>query len=268
MKTLPRSTDVDAAISKIGTRLDTSPLALLLDIDGTLAPIAPTPSLAQVPAATRKTIERLAALPGVIVAAVSGRSASDAQRLLGVPGAWVIGNHGYEVMQPGDAIIIRPDAAQYEAAMADAAKQLASVEMIEGALLEHKRWTLSVHYRNVAQGATQLQDRVRRVATELGLRVTEGKKVIELRPPIEVDKGSAALEFALRHRALPDGAVLYAGDDRTDEDAFRALRQDPRAVTLHVGQGDTDTAAELELRSPEELAELLAWLLRRRAEIS
>lgn len=259
------SADVAATIARIGARLDASPLALLLDIDGTLAPIAPTPSMAQVPVATRQTLERLAELPGVVVAAVSGRAAENARKMLGIPSAWIIGNHGYEVLQPQKGISIRPGAAQYEAAMARAAQQLSSVEMIDGALLEHKRWTLSVHYRNVAHGALALQNRVRKVATELGLRVTEGKKVIEVRPPIDVDKGTAALEFALQHRALPDGAVLYAGDDRTDEDAFRALRSSTRAVTLCIGASAPETAAELVLRSPAELAEVLAWLLSRRA---
>ena len=261
-----QSGELADVIRRIGNRLDASPLAVLLDIDGTLAPIAPTPSMAQVPDTTRQTIEGLTELPGVTVAAVSGRAASDAQRVLGIPGAWVIGNHGYEIMNPRSDIAIRPDAAQYEAAMANAARQLSWVEMIEGALLEQKRWTLSVHYRNVAHGAAGLQDRVRKVATDWGLRVTEGKKVIELRPPIDVDKGTAALEFALQHGALPDGAVLYAGDDRTDEDAFRALRANPGAVTLCIGALEAETDAELVLRSPAELAELLAWLLRRRAQ--
>ena len=263
-----RSADVSVAISRIGARLDASPLALLLDIDGTLAPIAPTPALAQVPDATRRIVERLVETPGVIVAAVSGRAAPDAQRVLGVPDAWVIGNHGYEIMPPRDGVTIHPDAARYESAMAEAARQLSSIEMHEGALLEHKRWTLSVHYRNVVHGIRALQDRVRTVATELGLRVTEGKKVIELRPPIDVDKGTAALEFALRHHALPAGAVLYAGDDRTDEDAFRALRSSDRAVTVCVGGVAGDSAAELLLRSPVELAEVLAWLLDRRSKLA
>lgn len=253
------------AIGQIGDRLDASPLALLLDVDGTLAPIAATPALAHVPSATRLLLGRLAALPDTVVALISGRAAADAQRLAGVPGAWVIGNHGYELLSPEGDMTVQPEAATYEEAMAEAARRLAVVELIEGAFLEDKHWTISVHYRNVERGAHDLENRVRSVAADLGLLVTDGKKVVELRPPIDTDKGTAALEFAMRHSAIPDGAVLYAGDDRTDEDAFRALRPTGRAVTLHVGSDEpAGTDAEIVLPSPAELHELLAWLMQRR----
>lgn len=255
----------EAAIERIGDRLDASPLALLLDVDGTLAPIAPTPALAQVPAATRFVLERLVQLPGIVMALISGRAAQDAARIAGVPGAWVIGNHGYELMAPDSEISVWPAAREFEHAMADAVRLLTPLELIEGAVLENKRWTLSVHYRNVTQGVVELQNRVRSVAADLGLRVTDGKKVVEVRPPIDVDKGTAALAFALRHEALPAGSVLYAGDDRTDEDAFRALRPSGRAVTLRIDDEESGTTdAEFTLPSPAGLHELLGWLVQRR----
>jgi trehalose 6-phosphate phosphatase len=257
-------TGVETAIEAIGNRLDASPFALMLDIDGTLAPIAPTPPLAQVPSATLFILERLASLPGVSMALVSGRSAPDARAIAGVPGAWVIGNHGHELMDPDGVVTVRPDAASHETAMAEAARQLASLQMTEGALLENKRWTLSIHYRNVKDDVATLRSRVRSVAAALGLRITEGRKVMEVRPPVDVDKGTAVLEFALRHGALPSGAALYAGDDRTDEDAFRALRASGRAVTVHIGDGSRKTSAEIVLPTPAELHDLLGWLVTRR----
>lgn len=266
-ETAARSSVVETVRERIGDRLDASPLVLLLDLDGTLAPIAPTPAMAQVPSATRLVLERLAGVPGVVVAAVSGRSALDASRLLGVAGAWVIGNHGYEVMNPAGSIAVHPDAVAHRESMAEAARQLSSIQMVEGALLENKQWTLSVHYRNVKEGARAVQDRVREVAAERGLRVTDGKMVVEVRPPIDVDKGTAALEFALRREALPTGSVLYAGDDRTDEDAFRALRPAGRAVTIRVGSDADESAAEFTLSSSAELGELLGWLLSRRLDV-
>lgn len=253
------------AIAQIGGRLDASPLALMLDIDGTLAPIAPTPGLAHVPSAARLVLERLTSLPGIVVALVSGRAAENARRMIAVPGAWIIGNHGYELMSPDGDCVVRSEAATFEASMAEAARRLAGIELIEGALLENKRWTLSVHYRNVQRGVAGLENRVRGVAADLGLRVTDGKKVVELRPPVDVDKGTAALEFAMQHGAIPDGAAFYAGDDRTDEDAFRALRGTGSAVTLQVGPEESaHTDAELILPSPAELHRLLGWLMQRR----
>ncbi len=254
---------MEQSIEQIGTRLDASPLIVLLDLDGTLAPIAPTPALAQVPASTRFVLDRLAQLPGVVTALVSGRSAEDAQRVGGVEGAWVIGNHGYELMDPQGAVIVRTEAAAYESVMVEAARQLSTLDFVEGALVENKRWTLSVHYRNVKGDVAGLVTRARRVAAELGLRVTDGKKVIEFRPPIAVDKGSASLEFVRQHGMLPDGAALYAGDDRTDEDAFSALRPTNRAVTIQVG-GSKETSAEMQVASPAELHEILSWLVTRR----
>ena len=257
--------EVLAAIERIGTRLDGDPLVLLLDVDGTIAPIAPTPAMAAVPPSTRLVLERLAELEGVTVALVSGRSAADAQRIAGVAGAWVIGNHGYELMTPRGDVTVDPRAAKFETAMAAAARQLSSVNMIPGALLENKRWTLSAHYRNVTSGAGEIESRARAVAADHGLRVTEGKKVVELRPPVDIDKGSAALDFLRSRGALVHGSVLYAGDDRTDEDAFGALRPLACAVTIHVGPQDAArTHAEMTLSSPLELGELLGWLVKRR----
>lgn len=259
------SIEVEAAVDRVGTRLDARPLVLLLDVDGTIAPIAPTPALAQVPSATRLVLERLSEMEHVAVALVSGRSAQDAQRIAGVPSAWVIGNHGYELMTPGGEVTVDPGAASFETAMAGAARQLLSVSLIQGALIENKRWTISVHYRSVTQDVEVLKSRVRAAAAEHGLRVTEGKKVIELRPPVDIDKGTAALEFVRRHDPHMEGSGLYAGDDRTDEDAFRALRQWQCGVTIHIGtESAATTSAELVLPSPTELTEFLGWLLARR----
>lgn len=258
---------VEQAIERIGTRLDASPLIVLLDLDGTLAPIAPTPALAQVPASTRFVLDRLAQLPGVVMALVSGRGAEDAQRVGGVAGAWVVGNHGYELMDPQGVVTVHAEAAAYESAMLEAARQLSTLDFVEGALVENKRWTISVHYRNVSSDVAALKTRARKVAAELGLRVTEGKKVIEFRPPIAVDKGSASLEFVQQHGLLPNGAAVYAGDDRTDEDAFSALRPTGRAVTIQVG-GAKETSAEIQVVSPADLHEILSWLVTRRMSLA
>jgi trehalose-phosphatase len=246
----------------------------MLDVDGTLAPIAPTPSNAVVSPATLDTLRRLAQLPDTSLALVSGRSAEDAWRLAGVEGAWVIGNHGFELRAPDGEVTADEIVLPFEGPLSAAARLLA-VEWgaTPGAIVEPKRWTLSLHYRLVEPGmAASLIQSAKEIARTLGLRVTEGKMVVELRPPVNVNKGTAAVAFAERLGALRDGgSALYAGDDQTDEDAFRALRANFRqAVTARVagaaGDGsDATTDAELVLGSPDELRQVLEWLVLRRS---
>jgi trehalose 6-phosphate phosphatase len=259
-------------IGAVGNRLDGSPLALMFDIDGTLAPIAPTPADAGVPEQTRNVLRRLAVLPRVTVVLVSGRSAEGSWKLAGVTGAWVIGNHGLELRTPDGEMSVHEEARRFEPAVAKAARTLKPMERaFPGAIVEDKRWTLSLHYRLVAPDAAPvLVERARQVADAMGLRVTEGKKIVELRPPVTVDKGTAAVAFAERHGALRDDAsAMYAGDDRTDEDAFRQLRErSSRAVTARIVGADDrageQTHAEFALASPDELRQVLDWLAARR----
>lgn len=254
----------------IGTRLDRSPFAVMLDIDGTLAPIAPRPEDARIPDSTRDVLQRLVNLPRTQVALVTGRSADDARRMA-VPGVWIVGNHGLELQAPDGDTVADPDAAPYENAIASAANALASLqEELHGVILENKHWGLGIHFRLAAPEAIErIRTRVADVAADTGLRVTEGRKIFELRPPVRVDKGTATIAFLERIGALlPDASAFFAGDDRTDEDAFRALRQlAPHAVTARVLAGDDGphaTDAELVLSSPEEVRELLDWLVGRR----
>lgn len=263
----------DRLVETAGSRLDGSPLALMLDIDGTLAPIAPRPEAAAVPAETLSALSRLTSATAVHVAVVSGRAAVDAFRMVPIAATWTIGNHGMEWRSPNGEAQVLESARPYAAVVAEAVSALApSVRAVRGAILEDKQWTLSLHFRLVDQGAVPaLEASARDIAAKLGLRVTEGKKVMELRPPIDVNKGTAALDFAHRIGALEgEGSMLYAGDDRTDEDAFRALRPHGRAVTVRVmGAADdpqrVSTSAELTIDSPEEMRRLLLWLADRRA---
>ena len=265
-------TSGDPFTRAIGDRLDAFPFVAMLDIDGTLAPIAPTPDAARVPDATRAVVARLAGLPGVAVALVSGRSAADAWRLAGVPGAIVIGNHGFETRSASGDIIADPLVQGFDAAVGMAAERLGrELGAIPGAIVENKRWTLSVHYRQVApHHLDQLVQRAHDAARDLGLRVLPGKKIVELRPPVDIDKGTACGLLLERLQVTGDrGAALYAGDDQTDEDAFRVVRESSRrAVTVRVASTEDaagrQTSAEVVLESTERLRELLAWIVARR----
>ena len=262
--TTARAGTAAEAFARIAARLEGRPLAILLDVDGTLAPIAPRPEEARVPEETRVVLERLVAVPDVTVGIVSGRAAADSLRLVGLQGIWALGNHGMEVLSPEGDLEPHPEAAKHAEAVQRAAQALGRVaEEITGALVENKRWTLSLHYRLVEdeRDTQRLLDAARALGAELGLRATEGKKVLELRPPVAVDKGTAAVALAERVGALHgEGAVFFAGDDRTDEDAIRSLRaRTPRAMTVHVGEG-AETAAELVVKTPADLRALLAMI--------
>lgn len=251
-------------------RLSGSPLLILLDIDGTLAPIAPTPEEASVPSATRRAVRNLVRLAAVHVAAVTGRAAPDGRRMVDVDGLWVIGNHGMERIDPSGGLHVNPQVAPYQARVAQAAASLTTlVGDVPGIIVENKLWTLSVHYRLADHAAVPGVEKVLRdVARELALRVTAGKEVFELRPPVDVNKGTAAVELArelgVREASQPPSSVLYAGDDRTDEDAFRLLREwRGDAVTIHVGDpivSGEPTAAEFLVANPEAMRELLDWI--------
>ena len=260
---------IDAVVYAIGDRLDGLPLAAMLDIDGTLSPIAPTPAEATIPAETRKTVSALIQLRGVTVALVTGRTVQDARRMAAIRDAWIIGNHGYELGAPDGTVTVHEGARQYEKVVAEAANTLSQLQA-RGAFVELKRWTLSFHYRTADPGlAPALVGAAIDTATRLGLRAIQGRKVVDIRPPLDVNKGTATIEFASRGALDPGGSVMYAGDDSTDEDAFRALRAlGPRPVTLRVAAADEaprETAAELTLGSTDAMRELLQWLAARRA---
>jgi trehalose-phosphatase len=257
--------------ASMASRLSGSPCILLLDIDGTLAPIAPRPSEARIPETTRQVLRRLSARPEMRVALVSGRSAGDARKVAALDDAtvWVIGNHGIEIADPTGGVCVHPGILPYEPAVAAAAIRTGVIAReVPGTVVEDKRWTLSVHYRLVEHVAVpELLAAVNQVANEYGLRLTQGKRVIELRPPVPVDKGTACVELSRRIGGMtPGSSGLCAGDDQTDEDAFAALRESwPDAVTIRVGapENGASTRAEWVAENPASLLDVLDWLLAR-----
>jgi len=255
---------------ELARRLAGRPLLLVLDVDGTLSPIAPRPEHAVVPPATQQLLAELAQTEDVHVAVITGRAVDDARRVVGVDGLWFIGNHGVEVAAPGRPPVVRPDVAWYEDRVAEAtARSREIAREMPGVIVEDKRWTLSVHYRLAHPSLVPpLTNAITLVARDLGLKVTRGKEVLELRPPVNVDKGTAAVELAQTLGVLHAGAsLLSAGDDRTDEDMFRALRErQPSCVTIRVGDATSETAAEFTVEDTAVMREVLeAVLAQRRA---
>jgi trehalose 6-phosphate phosphatase len=222
--------------------------ALLFDVDGTLSPIVARPELAYVPAETKAELRRLVTRYG-LVACVSGRAGDDARRLVGVEGVRYVGNHGLE---------LDPRAEELGAAIARFRDSVALP-------VEDKVLSLSYHFREAPDETTaraELEGVAER-ARATGLDPRWGRKVLEIRPPVAADKGTAVRAL------LADAAVtraLYAGDDTTDLDAFAALREAGLqhvvrvAVASAEGPRELPEEADVVVSSTEELAALLRLL--------
>jgi trehalose 6-phosphate phosphatase len=259
--------------------LAAEPRGLFTDVDGTISPIAPTPDAAVLLPEIAGLLTQ-AQTTFKIVAAVSGRSAQDAQRLVGVPGLLYIGNHGLERIDPGHSpgneeaaqVHVAPAALPFinniHATLKSVAQTLAP--RFPGMIIEQKGASGSIHVRQtrdpaVAEAAVAAA--LQASAAANGLRVTRGKFVVELRPPVEINKGTAISEF-IRSAGLR--GAFYLGDDHTDIDAFRALRQlttqgacQGVAVAVLHSEAPAHLAAEadLALDSIEQVPAFLQWLL-------
>jgi trehalose 6-phosphate phosphatase len=230
-------------------RADPERAAILCDVDGTLAPIVEDPAAAAVPTGTRELLRALAGRYRV-VACITGRRASAARRMVGLDELTYAGNHGLELLRPGEAepsldpaLGHRGSAASSFAARLDWTRLSAA-----GLRLEDKGPIQAIHWRAAAQRTIAEHEarKIAQLATREGLVPHFGRMVLELRPVAEIHKGVAArriVESAGARRAL------FAGDDRTDRDAFAALRDLTRDSVLEL-------AVCVAVASPEGPAEL------------
>lgn len=239
--------------------LDGRTPVIFLDYDGTLTPIVERPNRAVLAEPMRRIVQRLAErFPTTIV---SGRARNDVAYRVGLDDVNVAGSHGFDIAARDGAgrpitrevahdvkPVIRTAAERLEEALAD----------IDGVLIEPKTFTVAVHYRRVAgEDLEALEAAVDRVlARHPDLRKAPGKKVFELRPRIDWDKGKAVLWLLDQLGVDGPGFVpIYLGDDVTDEDAFRAL--EGRGIGIAVIATPRATAAHYTLRDTREVAELL-----------
>ncbi len=236
-------------------RLDGSPLIIMLDIDGTLCEIVERPDDATVPSGVMASLSRLNELRdrGVHLAFVTGRSAADATRMITVDGAVIYANHGSERID-GSGNIREPRGWKLSGPiLAEASRQLATLSSeFPGTSLEDKRYSLTFHFRGMDfERLPDLTSRVMEITDDDALLTAFGKAVINIVPAGAHDKGDAALEIVRDIAGEPAAAgtsILFAGDDVTDEDAFRALENIPGAVTVRVGSsgGSTTSSAAVE----------------------
>lgn len=239
------SISIGDAIERVVMVLERSPSGLFTDIDGTISQVARTPSEATVEESARVSLRRLDSVLS-IVSAVTGRAAADGLQMLGLEQTVVIGNHGYERIQHGERIInpAALDSRQGVAACTTALSVIVeSTPRLMGVVIENKDLSASVHYRLVEDQSRTVEllgHLVRALAELHDLNVTEGKLVFEIRPKAIVNKGTAIRDFALE---LGLAGVVYLGDDVTDVDAFRMLKElaSPAIATLSVGIVSAET---------------------------
>lgn len=218
-------------------------IALFLDYDGTLVPIRKDPSQCVLPVQVKKMLRKLAVSGHFYPVILSGRSLRDIRKMTGVRGICYGGNHGFDMAGPG-VRYTHPAALKARPQIITAKRLLEkAVGGISGARLEDKKFSISLHYRSVREKDLPLIfksfDEVSKPFVRKNiLSVQRGKKVLELVPSAEWDKGFAALWLLQR---LGEGFYpIYIGDDLTDETAFKALRK--KGFTLKVGKSEKTSA--------------------------
>lgn len=223
MTPLPRTAPPERLLEPLRGRPRLS--AILCDVDGTLAPIVARPGDAIVPHRARKVLEVLAGRYG-LVACISGRRAAEARRIVGLDSLTYFGNHGLERLAPGAR------ETELDAAIGPLAARVRrfadehSTGDLEGLGIgfEDKHSIRSFHFREAPdeEAAHAALERVADAAARAGLHPHWGRKVLEIRPTAAIDKGTA-VAAALEGRGL--ALALFGGDDTTDLDAFRRLRE-------------------------------------------
>ena len=232
---------------------------IFLDFDGTLTPIVDRPDQAVLSESTRAVLCALAAI--VPVAVLSGRELEDVRNRVAVDGIVYAGSHGFDIAGPDN--MQRQTGTQFFRALDRAEKELREkLGNIPGALVERKRFSIAAHYRQVNESDfPKLKAAVAEVIKRhQELRKMHGKKVYELLPGVDWDKGKAA-SWILENLAPNQEKVraIYIGDDRTDEDAFRAVKG--QGTGILVTEEPRTTAAQYSLKNPSEVERFLNVLV-------
>jgi trehalose-phosphatase len=234
--------------------------AVFLDYDGTLTPIVSRPEQAELTPEMRETLRQLARRCDTAI--ISGRDLDDVRRRVGLEQLVYAGSHGLDIRLADGERLAADRAEDCLPALARAERVLQrGLQQVPGAIIERKRFAIAAHYRLVADADVPAVERVvdEALSTGRGLRKRGGKRVFELLPDIQWDKGAALrwlMQALPRHQRQP--LPIYIGDDLTDEDAFRVL--DASGIGIAVMEGPYPTAARYSLRDPEEVGVFLERL--------
>lgn len=258
-------------------------LALFLDYDGTLSPIVDNPDCAFMSDDMRSAVSDVAkCFPTAII---SGRSRDKVYEFIGLTELYYAGSHGMDIMSPAkngvsdghpncikstdkqgkEGILFQP-ASDFLPMIEEVLTSLIeATKEIKGSNVENNKFCVSVHYRNVDEKEWQtVWDLVNDILKNYpDLRLTYGRKVLEIRPVIDWNKGKA-VEFLLKSLGLAnrdDVLPIYVGDDRTDEDAFKVLREGNRGYGILVSSVPKESNAFYSLKDPSEVMEFLKALV-------
>lgn len=265
-------------------------IAVFLDYDGTLSPIVEDPECALMSDEMRTAVKEIANL--FPTAIITGRSREKVYEFVQLPELYYAGSHGMDIMGPaegcngfrahgtkaldekGNEMVLFQPASEFTHIMNEVFKLLEDrARKIPGAKVEHNKFCVSVHFRCVKEeNWLALAEQVQHVLNAYpNLRLTQGRKILEIRPSIAWNKGKA-LDYLLRALGLGsrnDVFPIYIGDDRTDEDAFKVLTRRKAGLGILVSNTVKETKAVCSLREPSEVLEFLRHLVKwRRRRLS
>lgn len=236
-------------------------LSVFLDYDGTLTEIVQEPSMALLSEETRNVLRKLSSLCPVAV--ISGRDVEDVKRLVEIERIVYSGSHGFDIITTDGTRKENSEWLQFLPYIDQAEKELrAATEEIPGVIIERKRFAISVHYRKVdPENVPLVEKRFNKIASDIPmLRTAGGKKIFELLPNVEWNKGRALLLLLKTLRLEEsDSLPIFIGDDITDEDAFKVIGR--IGLGIFVGQLDRSTFAQYSLRNPKEVRGFLQRLI-------
>jgi trehalose-phosphatase len=261
LRTLHGLPDALEAMDGIADRLQGKRVAVFLDYDGTLSPIVDDPDNAVLSDGMRAAIDKLS--QGAAVAIVSGRDLDDVRRFVQLDHLYYAGSHGFDMAGPdGWRHVVEKGKAFLPALDAATQKLEEALSEIGGARVERKKFSLAVHYRQVASDdEARVEQIVRDVVADNGrLRASGGKKVFDVKPRADWHKGRAVLSLLdTLDLAGDDVVAFYFGDDTTDEDAFRVLARDGIGVVVRDRE-DRASAARFALDDVDAVGRFLAEL--------
>lgn len=219
------------------------PIFIFLDYDGTIVPIQEKPIQAILPESTRLLLDDIAQYSNTYVGIVSGRSMKDIRRMVKLTSLFYVANHGYEIYSRKikwhhtivtDIVpILRKLHINFEK----------TLKAIHGVLIENKIITLSIHYRQLSGTPVYTLKKIIKSKMQIYsrfLKISSGKKIFEIKPRINWNKGKAIFKLIELFNVAAKPLIIYIGDDRTDEDAFRLLPKE--AFTIYVGNNFSSKA--------------------------